>query len=177
MRPHFWLRESPAAQSRVSATGEEIPSPFIASHKMANDVAHRVVSNHTSWVPRSSLHNCVTAVMCSDSCCWHDSSRSERSLWEGESTAPSRYWTTTEWSSCGWTYCAPQRKARGRCKSFCLNSRDSAVFLRPPGVCRWSPAHTLRHVRGVRPMTEVSSCWLSSVRVRATSLIHVATGL
>ena len=63
IKPHFCLLASPAALSNVVATGSVTPSPLIASHKMAKAEARTDVSSHISEVPRSSLHNCVTAVM------------------------------------------------------------------------------------------------------------------
>ena len=74
----------------------------------------------------------------------------------------------------------PHLSASGLWRSFWRNNLHSTVFLSPPGVCLWSPAQMFRQGRGVRAMTDVSSmfpyCWLSSVSVKATSVIHQATG-
>ena len=148
---------------------------------MAKHVTQTLVSSHAGSLPKISHHNCVTAVMCSDSVgSSSTSSNNNFTWWEGDPHGPSRYRLIIWCISCGWTYSVPHLSARGRWRSFWRNSRHSTVFLRPPGVCLWSPAQIFKQVRGVLATTAVSSmlpyCWLSSVSVNTTSVIHRATG-
>ena len=124
IRPRFCRWAKPAAASRVVAIGDGTPSPFKASHKIAKQVAQTTVSSQTSSLPKISHHNCITAVMCSDS--WGLLSTSSNNAFS--------WWPLSKLPNC----CASS------CKQSCtlvIHSRIGEYFW---GVsCRNPPPHPM----------------------------------